>query len=117
MNIGKDVMGTMTNTLILAYVGSAMLCILLYYANGFDFSFVVNAEDITDEILKSLAGSIGLICTIPFTAILGGIIIGNDKSKMSTTNNLKKISNNDENKDSKEYNKSKDEVPVKFFEG
>ena len=40
MNIGRDVMGTMTNTLILAYVGSAMLCILLYSINNFELSFV-----------------------------------------------------------------------------
>ena len=95
-------MGTMTNTLILAYVGSAMLCILLYTANGFDFSFVINSEDITDEVLKSLAGSIGLICTIPFTAIVGGLIIGKENN---SNNNLK------------EYNKAKEDIPVKYFEG
>ena len=83
MNIGRDVMGTMTNTLILAYVGSAMLCILLYSVNGFELSFIINAEDISDEVLKSLAGSIGLICTIPFTAILGGIIIGKEKHQVN----------------------------------
>ena len=100
MNIGKDVMGTMTNTLILAYVGSAMLCILLYNINGFDLPFILNAEDITTEILKSLSGSIGLVCTIPLTAIFGGIIIGNSKIKTK--------------KENKEEFK---EIPVKFFNG
>ena len=76
MNIGKDVMGTMTNTLILAYVGGAMLCILLYTVNGFEISTVVNQEDITMEVLKALAGSIGLVCTIPLTAIVSGLIMG-----------------------------------------
>ena len=79
MNIGKDVMGTMTNTLILAYVGSAMLTILLYSINQFDLTFVLNAEDISDEILKSMAGSIGLIATIPITAILSGVLFEKDK--------------------------------------
>ena len=100
MNIGKDVMGTMTNTLILAYVGSAMLCILLYNVNGFDLSFILNSEDITVEVLKSLSGSIGLVCTIPLTALFGGIIIGN--SKIDT----KKI---DE--------KENEEIPVNYFKG
>jgi len=116
MNIGKDVMGTMTNTLILAYVGSAMLCILLYNANSFDLSFILNSEDITDEVLKSLAGSIGLVCTIPFTAILGGIIIGNDSKK--SLNKGKKETKSDVQNSKKEYNKADtEEVPVNYFKG
>ena len=96
MNIGKDVMGTMTNTLILAYVGSAMLCILLYNVNGFDLPNILHQEDISNEIIKSLAGSIGLVCTIPFTAVFGGLIIGKaDKKK----EDIEKP------------------IPVKFFQG
>ena len=104
MNIGRDVMGTMTNTLILAYVGSAMLCILLYNINGFDFSFVLNAEDITDEVLKSLSGSIGLVATIPITAVLGGMLLGSGSQ------------NKKEEKKEKEENETA-EIPVKYFKG
>ncbi len=107
MNIGKDVMGTMTNTLILAYVGSAMLCILLYSINQFELSYVLNAEDITTEILKSLAGSIGLVCTIPFTAIVGSIIIG--------THDKKKVEKKPEKK--VEKNEDEIEIPVNYFRG
>lgn len=76
MNIGKDVMGTMTNTLILAYVGSAMTIILLFM--GFDFqSFdILNQEMIAEEILRAIAGSMGLVCTIPLTAIISAVIMG-----------------------------------------
>lgn len=97
MNIGKDVMGTMTNTLILAYTGSALLCILLYNINSFDLPFIINAEDITVEILKSLSGSIGLVCTIPLTALFGGIIIGKINQK-KTKEEIK-------------------EIPVNYFKG
>ena len=122
MNIGKDVMGTMTNTLILAYVGSAILCILLYSINDFDFSFVINAEDISDEVLKSLAGSIGLVCTIPFTAILGGLIIGNNKKAIGISkkhlNEKRDISSkNGVQENEKEYNKQAEEIPVNYFKG
>lgn len=99
MNIGRDVMGTMTNTLILAYVGSAMLCILLYSINDFELSFVLNAEDISTEVLKSLAGSIGLICTIPFTAILGGLVMGNKETP------------------TKKKEEVIEEIPVNYFKG
>ncbi|MBR3280876.1 MAG: YibE/F family protein [Clostridia bacterium] len=107
MNIGRDVMGTMTNTLILAYVGSAMLCILLYNINGFDLSFVLNAEDITDEVLKSLSGSIGLVATIPITAILGGILLGS--GMVSNKDGIKQQDNKVENENI--------EIPVKYFKG
>lgn len=77
MNIGKDVMGTMTNTLILAYVGSAMTIILLFM--GFDFKLfdILNQEMIAEEILRAIAGSMGLVCTIPLTAIISAVIMGN----------------------------------------
>ena len=86
MNIGKDVMGTMTNTLILAYVGSSMCCILLYTINNFDLVTVLNQEDIAMEVLQSLAGSIGLVFTIPLTALVSGLIMGNEKLKSSKKN-------------------------------
>ena len=77
MNIGKDVMGTMTNTLILAYVGSAMTIILLFM--GFDFKMydIINQEMIAEEVLRAIAGSFGLVCTIPLTAIISAFIMGN----------------------------------------
>lgn len=76
MNIGKDVMGTMTNTLILAYVGSAMTIILLFM--GFDFKMydIINQEMIAEEVLRAIAGSFGLVCTIPLTAIVSGVLMG-----------------------------------------
>lgn len=76
MNIGKDVMGTMTNTLILAYVGSAMTIILLFM--GFDFKMydIINQEMIAEEVLRAIAGSFGLVCTIPLTAIVSAVIMG-----------------------------------------
>lgn len=103
MNIGKDVMGTMTNTLILAYVGSAMLCILLYTVNNFNLSTVLNQEDIAMEVLKSLAGSIGLVCTVPLTAIISGLIMGAGTNTINK-NNISGI-------------KDDDELNVKYFKG
>lgn len=104
MNIGKDVMGTMTNTLILAYVGTSLCCILLYTINDFDLVTVLNQEEIIIEVLKSLAGSIGLVCTIPLTAIISGLIIGHDKSS-DTKHPIK-------NKDDED-----DDVKIRYFNG
>ncbi|WP_245592037.1 YibE/F family protein [Clostridiisalibacter paucivorans] len=75
MNIGKDIMGTMSNTLILAYTGGALHMMLLFMAHDFYFTEIINRDMIASEVVRALAGSIGLIFTIPITAFVASIFI------------------------------------------
>ncbi|KXZ39760.1 Uncharacterized membrane protein [Alkalithermobacter thermoalcaliphilus JW-YL-7 = DSM 7308] len=68
MNVGKDIMGTMANTLILAYTGSSIPLLILFMAYNTSFVKVINLDVIATEIVRALSGSIGLILTIPITA-------------------------------------------------
>ena len=70
MNIGKDVMATMTNTLILAYVGGSLTLILLFLSADFGIMDMINKETIASEIIGALAASTGVICTIPITSFI-----------------------------------------------
>ncbi|MGE1061268.1 YibE/F family protein [Megasphaera paucivorans] len=71
LNIGKDIMGTMTNTLILAYLGSFLPLILLFAVQqNMDLIPMLNLGMIVTEIVRALTGSIGLIFTIPITAAI-----------------------------------------------
>lgn len=70
MNVGKDIMGTMSNTLILAYSGGSIHLMLLFMAHDFNIIDIINRDMIASEILRALAGSIGLIFTVPITAII-----------------------------------------------
>ncbi len=70
MSVGRDVMGTMSNTLILAYTGSALPLLLLLVANNMSFSKIINMEMIAVEVVRALAGSIGLVLCIPITALV-----------------------------------------------
>ncbi len=74
MNVGKDVMGTMSNTLILAYTGSALPLLLLLVANDMSFSKIINMEMIAVEVVRALAGSIGLVLCIPVTAFVSALM-------------------------------------------
>ena len=76
MNVGRDVMGTMANTLVLAYIGGALPLILLISAQP-DISLlhVMNLNMIATEIVRSLIGSIGLLCAIPITAYATAFLI------------------------------------------
>ncbi len=75
MNIGKDVMGTMTNTLILAYTGSSIPLLLIFMAYKISMKEILNLDLIATEIIRSLSGSIGLVLTIPLTALVASILI------------------------------------------
>lgn len=73
-NIGKDIMGTMTNTLILAYIGSSLTTVLLLTASSHSIAYLFNLEMITVEILQALVGSIGILTTIPLTSAIAGAL-------------------------------------------
>lgn len=74
MNVGKDVMGTMTNTLILAYTGSSIPLLLLFMAYETSVIKILNLDIIATEIVRSLSGSIGLVLTIPITAFVASYL-------------------------------------------
>ncbi len=75
-NIGKDILASMLNTLIFAYIGAAMISIILFYSLQTDLVELLNYGFIAEEIVRSLVGSLGLLCTIPLTAGLSGAIMG-----------------------------------------
>lgn len=70
MNISRDIMGTMANTLILAYIGSALSGVLLMAAYNSSVLDLFNREMIVVECLQALAGSIGILMTLPFTSLI-----------------------------------------------
>ncbi len=80
MNVGKDIMGTMTNTLILAYTGSSIPLLLLFMAYETSLVKVLNLDVIATEAIRSLSGSIGLVLTIPITALIASILTKSQKS-------------------------------------
>ncbi|ADY57145.1 YibE/F family protein [Syntrophobotulus glycolicus DSM 8271] len=81
MNIGGDVMGTMSNTLILAYVGASLPLLLLFMAHAIPFQQFINWDMISSEVVRALAGSIGIILTIPLTTIVATILRKKKKEK------------------------------------
>lgn len=75
MNVGRDAIGTMTNTLILAYIGSSIYMMLIIITEDVSLIHFINSEAVATEILRSMAGSIGIIITVPITAIISGLLI------------------------------------------
>lgn len=75
MQVGKDIMGTMSNTLILAYVGSSLPLLLLFSLNNFGLMHVINFDFISAEIVRSISGSFGLLLAIPITALVSSFLL------------------------------------------
>lgn len=70
MNVGKDIMTTMSNTLILAYAGGGFTMFLLFIAEKVAFTEIMNLEMVTTELITAFSGSIGLVWTIPITVYI-----------------------------------------------
>ena len=68
MNVGRDIIGTMANTLILVYVGGALPLLLL--ASNIDFQKFINLNQVVTEISAALIGSIAIVICVPVTAFV-----------------------------------------------
>ncbi len=79
MNVGKDAIGTMTNTLILAYIGSSIATVLLLTTYTKNTLYLFNMEMIIVEILQSVIGSIGILIAVPMTALFAAYLFSKEK--------------------------------------
>jgi uncharacterized membrane protein len=73
MIVGRDHMSALANTLIFAYVGASLSTLLLYTQYGGSWLKFLNFDSVVDEVVRSLSGTIGLIFTVPITAILAAM--------------------------------------------
>ncbi len=83
MTVGKDTMGTMANTLILAFAGSSLTMIVLLYAYKANINYFVSMNDIAIEIIQGVAGSIGICLCVPTVSFISSNLafIGNKDKK------------------------------------
>lgn len=74
VQIGRDIIGTMANTLVLAYIGSSLSMVLLLVAYNSSLLGLLNKELIVVEILQTLVGSMGILFTVPLTSAAAALI-------------------------------------------
>lgn len=78
-SIGRDVMGTMTSTLVLAYIGGSLITVLMYSASNYPLISLLNKEEIIYEFLQSLTGSLSLLATIPVAVLLSTVTLSKSR--------------------------------------
>ncbi|MCL2006926.1 MAG: YibE/F family protein [Treponema sp.] len=74
INIGRDILGSMANTLILAYIGSALSVVLIISVYSNSLMELLNTEMIVVEILQALAGIFGILLAMPLTAFFCALL-------------------------------------------
>ena len=74
-NVSRDVMGTMSSTLILAFIGGSLSMMIFMYTTGVSFNQFLNNDFITMEIIKGIAGSFGIILASPLTALISAKLL------------------------------------------
>lgn len=80
MRIGQDHVAATINTLVFAYAGAALPTLLLFSLSGEQYSYLINLEFITEEIVRTLVGSLGLIAAVPITtALASGFAVKHDR--------------------------------------
>jgi uncharacterized membrane protein len=83
MRVGKDMIGTMSNTLILAYTGSATGIMMNAYANDMPYLRLMSYNSVVIEILCGLCGTIGVILTVPLQTLITVLVFGKKQQNKS----------------------------------
>ncbi|HJB80421.1 YibE/F family protein [uncultured Flavonifractor sp.] len=81
MNIGRDAMGTMANTLILAFAGASFNMLLLFQVYHYPMIQIINSDTMAIELIQSVAGSVGIILTVPLVSLFAALLLGKRKKQ------------------------------------
>lgn len=74
MRVGRDMMGTDSNTLILAFAGTSISMLLLNYAYDLPYLQIINSNNIGIAVMQGLSGSFGIVLSVPATVAAAAYI-------------------------------------------
>lgn len=81
MRIGRDMIGTMTNTLILAYTGTALTTMILLLAYGYDMGHLLNSDYLAMELAQGVASTGGVVLTVPVASAISALVYTKGEKK------------------------------------
>lgn len=81
LRVGREHVGALVNTLVLAYAGVSLPLLLYFYMSPLSFWSLINSEIFATEIIRAIIGSMGLIMTVPIVTGLAVVYLQGYKSK------------------------------------
>ena len=85
MHVGKDMMGTMSNTLILAFTGGSLNTLVYIYAYNYEYRQIVNMYSVGIELMQGISASLGVVLTVPFTSLIAAWLLQQNSQKSRDT--------------------------------
>jgi uncharacterized membrane protein len=79
LRIGRDHIASAVNTLALAYAGTALPVMLAFSVSGQSFGTLITAQDVAQEVVRTLVGSIGLVAAVPITTLIAAVVARRDE--------------------------------------
>ena len=76
MKVGRDMMGTMSNTLVLAFAGGSINTMVFLYVYNYPYRQMINMSSLGIEIIQGVAASIGVILIVPIVSLLASLLYG-----------------------------------------
>jgi len=76
MNVGRDHIASVTNTLVLAYAGASLPLLMILAGQGEPLGILVSYEQLTAEVVRTLVGSMGIVAAVPITTALAAFLVG-----------------------------------------
>ena len=70
MQVGRDHIASVVNTLFLAYAGASLGLLVLFSTSGLPVSELINSEIVAVELVKTMVGSLGLLAAVPLTTLI-----------------------------------------------
>ncbi|MGH3947727.1 MAG: YibE/F family protein [Pseudonocardiaceae bacterium] len=86
LRIGRDHVSSAVNTLVLAYAGAALPLLMYSAISGVGLGRIIGSQDIAQEIVRTLAGSMGIIAAVPVTTVLAALIVSREHKMTPATN-------------------------------
>ena len=84
LRIGRDHISSAVNTLALAYTGAVLPVLLLFSLSGQSFGALVTTQDVAQEVVRTLVGSIGLVAAVPITTAIAALVARHDQIEPAT---------------------------------
>lgn len=75
MNVGKDMMGTMANTLILAFTGASINMLIIIYYYNVSYYQMTNMDMVNVEIIQGITGCLAVILTVPIVSFIASKLV------------------------------------------
>lgn len=79
LRIGRDHVGSAVNTLVMAYAGAALPVLLYSSISGVGLGAILSSADLAEEIVRALAGGVGIVAAVPVTTVLAALIASREE--------------------------------------